>query len=569
MTQTDQSVEYQDALYSPKASALPFTTGSVFDPTKWWLVQNSHASQGNVAYVSTTGNDATAVVGSQQRAFRQVDAALAALSGIVGSVVVDILDGAAAAYLPATTDDLPGSLIRDNLTIRTSQRGKFNADCTAIDGVAIPGPFFVDTARRSGFAWLNLGCDSGEVVSDRLYGGQGRDGLMVVNMTQTTGIVGMVGPNIDRPICLGRDDNVAYHALLVETTASGVVNDPLTCYNLHGGAYKSSSLVVRGGKHYRCNGEAMIVKGDAYAACDGNQYSDMTLGGSPAGTTPYYVGADLVGLKINPQGAAVKNHQFERTRIREVSFAVKFQMGGPNAEGVSLGDIDMTAIGEVGLLIDGAGAVVDMKVGTIRMSDSSAVAVAVGAATSLLRAEIDAVRLLNAGGVFDMSASAQDLGIGLVQVRSVLPGKYLYRLGTGRVRVGREDIHPASLPQKWHPASKPTYGAGWSTQVSGATEPTVNLEGYGVALYGRANNAGTSARIMQMPLALYPGTPDGSVRMNVRGNLVAGGGTPCDVGIVVGNSGGVCAVTVETINGAAPVMANLAWVELTGIRWTY
>jgi len=572
ITLPTQTVDYSGALYAPIAAALPFTTGGTFDPTKWRLVQNSNVAQGNTAYVSKFGSDSTGVVGNPQRPFRQIDGALTALAGIAGPVVVDVLNGTAADYLPATTDDHPGSLIRDNLTLRTSQRGKFSADCTSIAGVAIPGPFFVDSSRRSGFGWNNLGCDSGKTVTDRLYAGQGRDGLVIANLAQTAGITGMVGPIVDRPICLGRDDNVTYHSLLVETTASGVLTDALTCYNLHGAAYKSTGLLVRGGKHYRCNGEAMIVKGDAYAACNGGQFSDLTLGGSPEGTTPWFVGTDLAGLKINPQGAAVRNQQFSKTRITGVTFAVQFQMGGPNAENINLGDLDIESVAAVGVLIDGSGAVVDLNIGTLRMVDATAVAVAVGTNPTLLRTKIDAIRLLNSGGAFDMSASSQDLTIGLVQARSLLAGKYLYTLGTGRIRVGREEIEPGSLAQKWHPKDKPTYTAGWTTQVSGATDPTVNLEGGGVALYGRANNgngAGGSTTIMQMPLVLGPGTPDASMRTTVRGQLSTGGGTPCTVGIVVGNGSGALVVAIETIDGAAPNMALLVWVELTGIRWTY
>lgn len=80
LTLTTQTVEYNGEVYAPKSSALPFTTGGAFDPTKFRLIQGVAASElaapGGSALVGFHQSGTGAVARTAQSKLREVSSVL-------------------------------------------------------------------------------------------------------------------------------------------------------------------------------------------------------------------------------------------------------------------------------------------------------------------------------------------------------------------------------------------------------------------------------------------------------------------------------------------------------------
>lgn len=221
-----------------------------------------------VAYVETTGVDATALVGYPNHAFKTIGSAITALHAVGGGMVqVGI-----GRFPPFTTDYYPGnpntknpsSVGGYNIYINGSGLPHYRADNTTLDGgTIIGGPIEFDTLN---WGLSNLGVDVGTAVTNTYYSGASVDGVSSQNIGQFSPSVhppktGLYFKNI---MVLCRSAAAIAHSFLMENFYNIYVDGLYARFGIHGVVLKGQGGGITNVHTDGHNTEAFLLKSAKY-----------------------------------------------------------------------------------------------------------------------------------------------------------------------------------------------------------------------------------------------------------------------------------------------------------------
>jgi hypothetical protein len=248
----------------------------------------------DVVYVESNGNNTTAQIGNNKKAFLTIDAALDALPSTGGIVKIGIgsfLSPVKAKIKSNVAFIGSGKPITNSIITYTSVGVKptITSPTKLVGGTILLGIF--DGSLKDGIQLHDLGVDSGldycnayaaGVAQEAVFFGQlynlagglpSQDGLhqLQSNSPPRTGIV---ISNVSA-LCKGATDPV--HAMLVENTINAKVSNVSTYYGTHGLVIKSIGCTVNGLDAHGHASNGLIFKANDYAYGQGNSVSNFYI----------------------------------------------------------------------------------------------------------------------------------------------------------------------------------------------------------------------------------------------------------------------------------------------------
>lgn len=218
-----------------------------------------------IAYVDLTGNNSTAQVGNNRKAFLTVDAALDALP--VGGGVVRIGLGSFNSPTPSKIKSntvfigYKEPTINSTVTISApNTRPTITAPTALINGTILTGEF--SALDKSNVVVLNLGIDVGKTWIDTFNGGTPVGGLVIASTAPTTPIKNIQVSNVT---VLGYSAATAQHCMLFENIMDSKFNNLTTYYHVHGVAIKGLNITLDGANLHSHGNDGLIIKSDTYA----------------------------------------------------------------------------------------------------------------------------------------------------------------------------------------------------------------------------------------------------------------------------------------------------------------
>lgn len=279
-------------------------------------------AESTTAFISSTGTNATGIIGRRDKPYRDLWYAINALPAGGGKVFM--LDNGPFTMWDGTNwrDDRLGrcngsggananTVMIDNLTIEGykapgtdavfSQTGSFvyfqSAPTKLLGGSVIQGGLYA--IQRANFRNFHYGVDQGSLYAATAPSGFKGDGLVLsanygtsscsgfpinaangLNTLQTSNppVPGFVADDIT---ILGASASAGFHCLLLENTTAFRVNNIRTYFNLHGVVFKCQEGLATQLQCYGHGNDAMIIKSNDYAnakhiTVDGFQFGSIT-----------------------------------------------------------------------------------------------------------------------------------------------------------------------------------------------------------------------------------------------------------------------------------------------------
>lgn len=247
-----------------------------------------------VAWVTSNGNNGTALVGSIGAPFLTIDAAMDALPAGGGTIIIGVGEFAA-------PDDVSW---KNNVTLIGTQIPKYNwtisqatgtsvtytAPTALVGGTIIKGGININNLGNIGI--FNLGIDVGSAYTGG--GGTNENCIGFALSTSGTGVTPplsiMNGFYAKDLILLGPSAGSAFHCIVIENINNAVMDNIQTCYHTHGIVTKGCNTSISNVKCYSHNDDAIIIKSNNYSI-----QSRCTLNNFILTSASGYEGA---GLKI-------------------------------------------------------------------------------------------------------------------------------------------------------------------------------------------------------------------------------------------------------------------------------
>jgi hypothetical protein len=332
----------------------------------------------NVAYVSTDGNDTTAIVGRQDKRFATINAALTAMPN-GGNIVIG-----RGRFIKVDTP-----LIKNNHNFIGSGMPVVNSDNTGLQdgtGTIIEGPFI--GLNTSNNICRDFGVDSGYEVCNRLYGGAAQEGFMLTNISGPSYGTGILVENI---IAICKDKTSQFHACLIEKVDGAYVNNIKTYFGVHGFVTKAINSNISNIKSVGAT-NGMIIKASSYAKCYNNNYSNISLGDDTIG------GGGL--LLQSESGENLNSNNIKNVNMQNTDYGIKFVA----VNTISLNNISDIVIEDcLGEVLEFTGAVIQNQINNLQSLNCKSNGV-------LFSPETDANRFVN---INIITSVAVNLGSGM------------------------------------------------------------------------------------------------------------------------------------------------------------
>lgn len=250
----------------------------------------------NVAYASNSGNNSTGAVGDASKPYLTIQAAINALNGVGGGLV--LLDYGTFAS-PTTTYSnirvIGAGMPRYNWTIsHTASDGttSYTAPTKLISGTILQGTYNIVDCKNIGVCNLGVDVGSDYVGTDTTKEG---NGLVIYRSASITGddditfnaYTPLEGVEVKDVIVLLKNASSAYHCFLMEGLFHPNVENVTTQYGVHGVAVKATGGTLKNLDTYNHVYDGLIIKGNNYALCskvrvDGFRYTGSSTNPSAA-----------------------------------------------------------------------------------------------------------------------------------------------------------------------------------------------------------------------------------------------------------------------------------------------
>lgn len=322
----------------------------------------SAISLAKTAWVETTGDDGTGVVGNPAFPFETIDAALDALTN---GGIIRLGFGR---FAPVTCDVTVGSgslnmssKMKSNLIFIGSGKPEpdsWTAPTTLNEdtGTVIDGPLITHSTRHNIEYW-NLGIDAGSAVTTARYSGTACDGLGTANIGQVGSLAQARCVKAHNVIALCRAATSAVHALIWENVDKFEWSNLTALFGTHGFAYKGINGTGRGLKSLGHSGSCAIFKesntNNDSAPCHDNVKAEMLLGNLNGADTP--TGMILETADVRPmERLAISGINFKGIGTYDIVCKTTSSSGSPGKVRQVRLDGVQTDAGSLRLSIDAA-----------------------------------------------------------------------------------------------------------------------------------------------------------------------------------------------------------------------
>lgn len=191
------------------------------------------------AYIETSGNDSTAIIGDPLHPFATINGALDANPGERVNLHLGLGE-----FGPITCDNVLNSKLRDGIRFYGSGKPTINTEKTGlVGGTRIQGPLFID---RNDIELYNLGVDSGSIVCNTVYSGTTQEAISNGNYWPTTLFkkkprTGFVAKSVTALVFA---PSTLHHCFLVENNTDITMDDITTCHGFGGLVVFSSGVIT-------------------------------------------------------------------------------------------------------------------------------------------------------------------------------------------------------------------------------------------------------------------------------------------------------------------------------------
>lgn len=273
----------------------------------------------DVAYVETTGNDGTGVLGRSDKPFLTITGALAAG---VGSAKLVIKIGLGDFSVPLDDSGIDGtSVLRNNVTYEGTKMPETDATFTIgtfpayptmssptklQNGTVLKGRF--SHVNRKNIIIRNLGVDVGSAFCTATGGsyvsGANGIGFADTNSGGGSGATGMnTGIRVENVVILGQSSTSAYHCLVMENCLEPVVRNVYTFFNTHGFVSKNQGGIYDGIHTHGHGTDGIIIKSNVYAGQQKEVLNNFQIrpiaSGDTGGLIIEAANADLTDLVVS------------------------------------------------------------------------------------------------------------------------------------------------------------------------------------------------------------------------------------------------------------------------------
>lgn len=303
------------------------------------LATRDSKAQAVTAFISSSGSDATGVLGSQSHPFLTIDAGLDALPSTSGRVKIGI----------GTFGPVTASKIKNNTIFEGSGRPTYNATITVsstptytygtpsklIGGTIINGG--INGADRQGVEIRNLGCDNG---SDwvTVGGHTETNGISFGSANGTAPFTLQKGIVIENVVILGSAANSSFHGIVLENCIDPIINNVQTWFATHGIALKIiggrvSNVITT--NHFF---DGIIIKSDTYAYSKETNISGVRINSSSTANG---------GIVLQDNASGLSQILLSDISINNTAFGIK--QTGTYIDEVQMANIKMKDVAGIGI----------------------------------------------------------------------------------------------------------------------------------------------------------------------------------------------------------------------------